>query len=129
MIRDQGNIFVDGVDVNSLTQYSDVVDNRGGGIAINALWLNAVVIDGDDSGSLEMELQSSDDPSFSLIRSHGIYTVLPGNTGVMNVKLPTGLMKWLRLEITNGFSTGELTASLVTDVDTVTHLQDPSTQW
>lgn len=116
MILDRENMFMDAQAASGMSNaLSDVVANGAGGDAANPLWLYAGVKGGNAAGKLTVALETDSVEAFSAPVALGTYE---GKAGApVRAKLPLGAKKFLRLKVTSTFTSGTVTAGLVSDVD------------
>lgn len=110
MILDAQNMFFDKADM-SKTLTSNII-NVGAGDAYDPMWLYAGAKGLSSSGAITVKLETSDTEDFTSSDTLATYAALP-----IKAKLPLGGKKYLKLTITNTYTTGELTATLVNDVN------------
>lgn len=93
---------------------SDVVQNGNGGDAYEALWLY-VLVNTVLSGAATVKLETADTENMSGAVTVGTYT-LPAQAGSkVAVRLPSGLKKYLRLNV-SGITSGAVSGFLTPDV-------------
>lgn len=109
MIRDAENTFVDNMDVSSAE--SNVVF-VGGGDAVKEMYLYALVAAGSDG---TIKLNTSDDEAMSDAVELGEYPL--SADAPVRARVPIGMKKYLKVDVSAGSCTGNLTAYLAYDVD------------
>lgn len=109
MIRDAENTFVENTDIGSAE--SNVVF-VGGGNAVKEMYLYASVAAG-SGGSVK--LNTSDDEAMSGAVEIGEFPL--SAEAPVRVRVPIGMKKYLKLDVTAGSCTGNFTAYLAYDVN------------
>lgn len=109
MIFDGENMFFSAKALTAADITSDVVE-VGAGEASDPLWLVASVAGGSKDGTVSIALQTSDTEDFKTKAILGTFTEIP-----LQVKIPRGEKKYMRIVATSTYTSGTITSGLVLD--------------
>lgn len=112
MIFDAENTFLWDEAYNAT---SKIIANGNGGVAYNPLWLVAQSLE-DLGAETTVTLKTSDSDSMGSPSTVVALSLAQKAGNTAHVKLPTGLKKYLQVEVT-GASAGKISVYLVNDVD------------
>jgi len=129
MIFDKENMFFKDQALSATTLTSDVID-VGPGEASNPMHMVVDVTPDAGAGKVTVDLQTSDDSTFSTYSVLGQFESKTYTTSfaisddtlahVISAQIPRGNQGYLRTSVTSTFTDGEMTAALVMDDDILT---------
>lgn len=118
MVFDGENLFFKNKVMSGSTINSDVVANGKGGDAYDPLWLLVVVNKDLSAGPATVELVTGDTDKMAGSKTIGSYKVDAKKGSKIMARVPVGAKSYLQVKVSGQtFTSGELTAALVSDVD------------